>query len=197
MTVKLAISVLATALVLGAVIVVAAGDDDGAQGPGNPESNLSVADATKPIDGAPPQLAAIREQGNQVLDGGTEAFGERLAELEGMPVVVNKWASWCGPCRAEFPHFQAVASDRGGEIAFLGVDSNDSTDAAETFLRELPLPYPSYSDPDQDINKEFLDASVAFPATAFYSAGGELEYVKLGPYESEAALADDVERYAR
>lgn len=193
MTVKLATCIATAVLALG---LAACGGDDG-DGSGNPESELSVGEATKPIEGAPPQLAAIRDEANQLLEGGTEAFGERLGELEGTPVVVNKWASWCYPCRKEFPYFQSQAEERGGEIAFLGVDSNDAADAAETFLRELPLPYPSYADPDQDINKEFLDASVAFPATAFYSSGGELEYVKLGPYESEAALAADIDRYAR
>ena len=43
------------------------------------------------------------------------------------------------------------AAERGDEVAFLGVDSNDSADAAETFLEELPLPYPSFSDPDDEI----------------------------------------------
>lgn len=193
MTVKLATCITIAALGLG---LAACGGDDG-DGSGNPESQLSLEEATRPIEGAPPQLAAIREEANQVLAGGPEAFGERLGELEGTPVVVNKWASWCYPCREEFPYFQSQAERRGDEIAFLGVDSNDAVDAAETFLRELPLPYPSYSDPDQDINKEFLDASVAFPATAFFASGGELEYVKLGPYESEAALAADIDRYAR
>ena len=80
---------------------------------------------------------------------------------------------------------------------FLGVDSNDAADAAETFLAQLPLPYPSYLDPDQEINKEFLDSAVAFPATAFFRGSGELAYVKLGPYESEADLAADIERYAQ
>ncbi|MEO8092446.1 MAG: TlpA disulfide reductase family protein [bacterium] len=191
MTLKLAISATVAALAL-AVSSCGGGDDVG-----NPDSEFSVSDATAPLDAAPPQLQAIREQGNQLLDGGTRAFGARLDDLRGTPVVVNKWASWCGPCRAEFPHFQSVADEIGGEVAFLGVDSNDSADAAETFLSRLPLPYPSYLDPDQEINKQFLDSAVAFPATGFFRASGELAYVKLGQYESAEALAADIERYAR
>jgi cytochrome c biogenesis protein CcmG/thiol:disulfide interchange protein DsbE len=171
-----------------------AGDD----GAGNPDSKLSTAQATAPIEGAPPELASIRAQGNQVLDEGSDGYEQRLAELKaaGTPVVVNKWASWCGPCRLEFPHFQSQAKQRGGEIAFLGVAANDSIPALETFLEELPLPYPSYYDPDMDISKELGGPTQAFPSTAFYDSKGELVFTKPGVYSDEADLAADIERYA-
>jgi cytochrome c biogenesis protein CcmG, thiol:disulfide interchange protein DsbE len=173
--------------------VAACGSDDGA---GNPESRLTPEEATRPLEGAPPPLAAIRAEANQLLDGGMAAFEQRIEELTGTPIVVNKWASWCGPCRLEFPFFQKLADERGGEIAFLGVDSEDSEDAAATFLEELPLPYPSYLDPDAEIAAE-IGAPANFPATAFYDSGGELVYTRQGGYSDEAALAADVERYAR
>jgi thiol-disulfide isomerase/thioredoxin len=180
------------ALVAALTLAACGGDDEGA---GNPESALSAEQATAPIEGAPPELAAIRAEANELLDGGVDAYEQRLAELKGTPVVVNKWASWCGPCRLEFPHFQAQAGERGAEVAFLGIDSNDSERAAATFLEELPLPYPSYVDPDSKV-AEAIEAPVAFPATAFYDAGGELVYTRAGPYTSEAELAADIERYA-
>jgi cytochrome c biogenesis protein CcmG, thiol:disulfide interchange protein DsbE len=175
-----------------ALSVAACGSDDGA---GNPDSGLTPEQATEPLAGAPPQLAAIRDQANQLLDGGTEAFGQRLEELRGFPVVVNKWASWCGPCRFEFPFFQRQAQKRGGEIAFLGVDSDDSEDGAQTFLEELPLPYASYLDPDSKIAAE-IGAPANFPATAFYDSSGELVYTRQGGYQSEEDLVADIERYA-
>ena len=101
--------------------------------------------------------------------------------------MVNKWASWCGPCRHEFPFFQDVAAKRGEEIAFVGVQSDDSTAAGETFLEQFPLPYPSYSDPDQEIAESF--EGFAFPSTAFYDAEGELVYTRQGPYTSAQELA--------
>ena len=191
MMLKLTISATCAAL---AVALGACGDDEDV---GNPDSRLSAEQATAPLEDAPPPLAALREQGNQLLEGGTDAFAERLEELRGNPIVVNKWASWCGPCRAEFPFFQTQASERGAEVAFLGVDSNDSEDAAATFLRELPLPYPSYLDPDQDIADEFMDGSREFPATAFYDTEGELAFVHLGVYSSEDQLAADIDRHAQ
>jgi cytochrome c biogenesis protein CcmG, thiol:disulfide interchange protein DsbE len=181
---------LALGLSLG---VAACGSDDGA---GNPESRLTPEEATRPLEGAAPPLAAIRAEANQLLGGGTVALEQRIEELRGTPIVVNKWASWCGPCRHEFPFFQKLADERGGEIAFLGVDSEDSEDAAATFLEELPLPYPSYLDPNSEIAAE-IGAPANFPATAFYDSGGERVYTRQGVYSDEAALAADVQRYAR
>src|SRR5204862_1767045 len=116
---------------------------------------------------APPQLAALHRQANRLLDGGPTAFRARLRALRGHPVVVNKWASWCPPCRAEFPLFQRESLRLAGRVAFLGVDSNDNDPAAERFLRRLPLTYPSYKDPKLGIAAVFHGVE-AFPTTAFY-----------------------------
>ena len=111
--------------------------------------------------------------------------------------MVNKWASWCGPCRFEFPWFQSLAERRGAEIAFLGDAGDDSEDALSTFLEELPLPYPSYLDPDLEIAQELGGPVRAFPATAFYDRSGELVYTHPGVYRDEQDLIADVDRYAR
>jgi thiol-disulfide isomerase/thioredoxin len=144
---------------------------------------------------SPAPLAALHKQSDQLLPGGTEAFEKRIAALEGYPVVVNVWASWCGPCRFEFPTLQKLAAQYGKQIAFLGVDSQDSDDAAKTFLAEAPVPYPSYTDPDQGI-AEAIGADLGLPDTAYYDRGGKLVYLKQGPYSSHAELRADVKRYA-
>ncbi|MGH2992242.1 MAG: TlpA family protein disulfide reductase [Solirubrobacterales bacterium] len=177
-------------MVLSAALTLAAcGSDEGDETAEPPVSEAA-------LKGAPPKLAALHEQGDELLDGGTEAFESRLRELRGTPVVVNKWASWCGPCRAEFPFFQSQAAKRGTEIAFLGVNSNDGEDSAREFLAEFPVPYPSYLDPKLEI-AALIDAAVEFPATAFYDSKGELAYVRRGGYATEDELAADIERYAR
>ena len=104
---------------------------------GNPDSRLTADQAKAPISGAPPQLAAIRSQANQLLDGGTDAFDARLQQLRGTPVVVNKWASWCGPCRVEFPLLRKVAA-HDKDVVFIGVNSNDNDGNARKFLAEEP-----------------------------------------------------------
>lgn len=152
-------------------------------------------DYGKALAGSPGPLAALHRQTNQLLPGGEGAYEDRLAALRGYPVVANIWASWCGPCRFEFPYFQQAAAAFGKRVAFLGIDSEDSDDAASTFLAEAPVPYPSYTDPDSDI-KEGLGASLGFPDTAFYDRRGKLVYLKQGPYDDEAELRADIARYA-
>jgi thiol-disulfide isomerase/thioredoxin len=145
---------------------------------------------------APAPIAALNAQANELLDGGADAFKARLAELEGYPVVVNKWASWCPPCRAEFPFFQKQSERLAKKVAFVGVDSNDNDEDARRFLQEFPVPYPSYKDPSLEV-AEVFKGQIAFPTTAFYDSKGELAYVKQGGYREEEDLVADIERYAR
>ena len=186
---------LLAAVALVAVVVIGlnqAGEDGGDAAAEAPSFDL--AEARERLRGSPPELAALHEQANQVLPGGLEAFEARIDALEGRPVVVNKWASWCAPCRAEFPVFQRVATDRGKDVAFLGVNTQDVRTAAEGFLAERPLPFPSYEDPDDVIGRA-LKASSLVPATAFIDERGELEYTHFGEYTSAAELEADIDRY--
>jgi thiol-disulfide isomerase/thioredoxin len=186
----------ASALALLAVVAALAIAGCGGSDSGNPDSRLTADQAKAPIPGAPPQLAAIRSQAGQLLDGGSDAFDARLDQLHGTPVVVNKWASWCGPCRFEFPWFQSLAEKRGGQIAFLGVNANDSDGSAKTFLSELPLPYPSYTDPDLKIAQDLGGPPQAFPTTTFYDRSGDKVFTHPGVYQNEGDLIADVNKYS-
>jgi thiol-disulfide isomerase/thioredoxin len=148
------------------------------------------------LEGAPAPLAKQHDQANELLDGGPQAFRARLAALKGYPVVVNKWASWCPPCRAEFPYFQEHAGRLAKKVAFIGVDSNDNDEDARRFLEEYPVPYPSFKDPTLKVADVF-NGGLAFPTTAFYDSKGKLAYVKQGGYREEQDLVADLERYAR
>jgi thiol-disulfide isomerase/thioredoxin len=152
-------------------------------------------DYAKALAGSPAPLAALHKQANQLLSGDNGAYEGRIAALRGYPAVVNVWASWCGPCRFEFPLFQHAAARYGKRVAFLGIDSEDSDDAAATFLEEAPVPYPSYTDPGKEI-AESVGADLGFPDTAFYDRGGNLVNLKQGPYRDAAELHADIERYA-
>lgn len=189
------------ALALASLIAVASitlgacgGGEDGDPDSGNPASSGTAEEFANALDDAPPKLAAIYADADTILEGGRARFEAQLAELEGTPVVVNNWASWCGPCRFEFPFFQSQAVKHGEKIAFLGVDFNDSTDAAETFLEELPLPYPSYNDPDGEIQDLWNPRGV--PSTAFYDSSGKFVFLHDGGYQSEEDLAAEIDRYA-
>jgi len=182
--IRLTVGLVAALLLLGGC-----GDSEGG---GEPSA---ARDYEKALAGAPAPLAAIHDQANELLGGGVDAYRNRLEELQGYPVIVNKWASWCGPCRFEFPSFQRLSARFGKQVAFLGVDSDDSDDAAATFLEQYPVPYPSFSDPDQEIAEE-MTATLGFPSTAFYDRSGELVYLKQGPYTNDDEFIADIQRYA-
>lgn len=184
------------ALPIAACVVALVGcgsDEPSAPAAGSPPPGERASGAASD---APAPLADLRSESNALLDGGADAFRARIDELKGHPVVVNKWASWCGPCRAEFPFFRSQAEERVGKVAFIGVDSGDNDDDAADFLAELPIPYPSYKDPDLDVAEVFHGVA-AFPSTAFYDSDGELAYLKQGGYSTEQQLAEDIERYAK
>ncbi len=166
-------------------------------GSDDPESAApKPAQQEKALSGAPAPLAKLHAQSNVLLGGGAAAYDARIEELKGYPIVVNKWASWCHPCRQEFPYFQSQAIKRGKKVAFLGVDGNDNDADAKDFLEEFPVSFPSYKDPDLKVAAR-MKAVAAFPSTAFYDSKGELTHVKQGSYATEEKLVADIERYAR
>lgn len=69
-----------------------------------------------------------------------------LRQLRGYPVVLNFWASWCIPCKAEAPRLDAVAQEHAGDVVFLGVDVQDGTSDARSFLRYHDVHYASLHD---------------------------------------------------
>jgi len=185
----LATRLLCLAAALGAIGLTACG------GSGEGTSNTTAPDYQATLRDAPKPLAELYSEGDRLLPGGTAAFQVQLNRLRGYPVVVNAWASWCGPCREEFPFLQRLSGRFGERVAFIGVDAGDSDAAARTFLEELPLPYPSYTDPDQEV-LQLIGVTAGLPGTAFYDASGERVFVKQGQYTSQAELATDIRRYA-
>jgi cytochrome c biogenesis protein CcmG, thiol:disulfide interchange protein DsbE len=176
---------------LGLVVALAAAGCGSGSGA---ELDGSHPDYAKALAGSPPPLAALHRQANDLL-GGAEAFEKRIEALRGYPVVANLWASWCEPCRAEFPTLQKLSARYGKRVAFLGVNSQDSDGFATELLREAPLSYPSYTDPDGKVG-ESLGTNGGLPDTAYYGPDGKLCYLKIGQYGSQEDLEADVRRYA-
>jgi len=166
---------------------------------GSPETpaaaRLTPSQVRALLAGSPAPLAALHAQADELLGGGARALRARLHALRGWPVVINKWASWCEPCRAEFGAFQRAAADLGRRVAFIGIDSGDtSRSEALRFLQVFPVSYPSYYDPTGSLGVEATDSSFT-PVTVFYNRRGGV-YPRQGAFPSAAKLEADVERYA-
>jgi cytochrome c biogenesis protein CcmG/thiol:disulfide interchange protein DsbE len=189
LTIVLAVAAVVALLVVG---LLQLGDSSS---PSAAPSTLTLAQMRARLSGSPPALAALHAQASELLPGGLPALRARLAALRGTPVVINKWASWCEPCRAEFGVFQRVSVSRGREVAFIGIDSSDYSRAdARAFLRSFPVSYPSFYDQSGQIGLAVTDSTFT-PVTVFIDRHGS-RFIRQGPYPSVAKLEQDVERYA-
>lgn len=194
---------LAVALVAAVVVVGLAQRPGVAEDPVGDGASATPRDAGASLDeqraavaGAPEPLAGLYAQPSALLEGGGQALQTRLAELRdaGVPVVINKWASWCAPCRYEVPFFQEAVVRYGDRVAFLGLNAADEPAPAEGFLEEFPVAYPSYVDPREALARD-IGAGRGFPVTVFLDGEGG-RYVAQGAYATPARLAGDIERYA-
>jgi thiol-disulfide isomerase/thioredoxin len=108
--------------------------------------------------------------------------------FEGRAVVLNFWASWCPPCQAEMPTFQAAHRALGNQVTFIGVDEQDTRSDAVSFLRHVGVTYGNLFDGNETVSQAFsLDAT---PETFFISHGEELD-LNLGAL-SAATLRSDL-----
>jgi cytochrome c biogenesis protein CcmG/thiol:disulfide interchange protein DsbE len=190
-----ALWILATVALVAVLVIGLTQAGGGSTGRATPP-RFDLGAATRHLATAPAPLATLYAQPNRLLGGGRKAFDRRIAQLRGHPVVINKWASWCRPCRAEFPVFQRVAAARGTSVAFLGLNGKDVDPAAKRFLASRPLPYPSFTDPREDIARA-LKAPSFYPITVFLDRRGGTAYIHTGEYTSERELTADIDRYLR
>jgi cytochrome c biogenesis protein CcmG, thiol:disulfide interchange protein DsbE len=161
-----------------------------------PEPNrFDLAAARRALASAPAPLATLYAKANQLVPDAGKTYDEQLIALKGHPVVVNKWASWCGPCRAEFPVLQQTSAKLGTQVAFLGLDSSDNDEQATKFLTRFPVPYPSYVDRNARVAQK-LGIGQGFPTTLYYDRAGKVAYSHQGPYTTAEAFERDIRRYA-
>ena len=150
------------------------------------------------------QLAAVDARGVQpcskLVTAGTEASGERLptlslpcltggpavnlSELGGRPVVINLWATWCGPCREEMPVLQAAHRRYGDGVNFLGVVTKDDPGRAGAFLEEVGVTYPQVVDVDGQLLAHLRTPGL--PVTIVLDRAGRVANRHIGPLTQDA-----------
>ncbi len=119
----------------------------------------------------------------QDLDGNTVS----LSELRGSPVMLNFWASWCGPCRAEMPYIQQIYDewqDQG--LVVLTINLRESQATVRQFMEDLGLTFPALLDTNNAVTD--LYNVTAIPTTFFIDGDGVIQAMKVGSFPSKEAI---------
>ena len=125
------------------------------------------------------------------LGGGREV---RLAGLRGRPMMINIWAQWCGPCRAEAPYLADVAGRNRSELLIMGVDYNDPQPGlALEFARLVGWRYPQLVDRTAELRAPLQITGP--PQTFFVTADGRIAHRHVGPFDSAAEIRSLVGRH--
>ena len=158
---SLAVSAVASLAIGWAIARRSDGDDIVVLGPDQSFVQPPSIATNKPVEGTPlPDVELVTLDGTAV----------RTSELTGSPVVLNIWASSCGPCKQELPDFAAAHLEYGDRVRFVGVDYLPPSELEERFARDRGVQYELL----YDANGEFVDAMevAAFPVTLFISPDG-------------------------
>ena len=118
-----------------------------------------------------------------------------LSSLRGQPVLINLWASWCSPCRAEMPAIQRVYEDyqnKGLQILAVNTTHQDDPNAALDFANELGLTFPILFDKDGSVSR--LYQLGALPSSYFIGKDGVIQEIVVGGPMSEALLRVRIEQ---
>jgi cytochrome c biogenesis protein CcmG, thiol:disulfide interchange protein DsbE len=163
---------IAAILVVGAGLIIAGRVPDGppAQGAAAPISAASESDPAPAVGHPAPEFTLVDLDGRMVA----------LRELRGKVVLVNVWATWCPPCRAEMPAMQA-ALDRYGEqgLVVLAVNQREDREAVAAFMRERQLAFPALLDSDGAVGAAYQAS--ALPSSFFIGRDGMVRAVYRGP----------------
>lgn len=123
------------------------------------------------------------------LDGGGSGS---LADYRGDWVLVNFWASWCEPCRTEAPDLQSFYErHRKDGVTVVGIDLDDTTEDARTFVEEFGLTYPQLRDGDGDERRDAYGMT-GFPESFLIDPQGKLAVIRRGPVD-ERVLREQIE----
>ena len=113
----------------------------------------------------------------------------KLSDMKGKPVVVNFWASWCPPCRAEMPHFEEAFRETGTEVQFMMIDlvgGGETKDKAKKFVRGEGFTFPIFFDTTGEAARQY-DVS-AIPTSVFVDAEGNIAGMSTGMLDKKSLM---------
>jgi len=108
---------------------------------------------------------------------------KHLADYQGKVVVLNFWATWCGPCKDEMPFFQEISEKYASEIAVLAVNNQETVDKVSPFVEELGLTYEILMDNDGGVAMQYQ--VIGFPTTYFIDPNGIIKFLHVGVLTEE------------
>lgn len=110
----------------------------------------------------------------------------RLADFKGRPIILNFWATWCGPCKVEIPAFvELVEQYKAQQLTVLGVSVDDSPEDLKPFAAEYKMNYPVLVGLGHDALQEAYDAVLFIPVTWFIRPDGTVHLKHKGPATRE------------
>ncbi len=108
---------------------------------------------------------------------------KHLTDYQGKVVVLNFWATWCGPCKDEMPFFQEIYESYASEIEVLAVNNQESVDKVIPFVEELGLTYEIMMDNDGSVATQYQ--VLGFPTTYFIDPNGIIKFLHVGVLTEE------------
>ncbi len=136
-----------------------------------------------------PANAELRAKGSMAPDftlNKLDGTAVTLSELRGKPVVIEFWASWCGPCRKQFPKMAEVHEKFDGQVHFLMVNMKESSERIQAFGQKIEIPGTILLDPDDGVGE--LYGTRILPTIFFIDASGKIQ-------EAHAGTMRDIERF--
>lgn len=107
---------------------------------------------------------------------------EALSRYRGKPLVVNFWARWCGPCKAEIPELIAFRQAHKGQVEILGIGIEDRAEPVKDFAKAYEMDYPVFVAKEQGIPlmKALGNAKGGLPYTLFINRQGKIVHTRMG-----------------
>ncbi len=164
-------------------------------------ANVALSAILVVVTGHAASAQAVADQGNQTALPAVTRIDigglRKLIKPDGKPLLINFWATWCDPCREEFPDLVKLAAEYSGRIDFVTVSLDDPADIGTLvpkFLSQMKSEMPAYllDTPDESaaIRMVSKDWRGTLPLTILYAADGETAYLRNGKIKHETIVAE-------